>query len=203
MKKYKKQILSIILIILFQTITYFFVKFSPIKVNIIGSSINDKIPFISYFIYPYISWYLMLFLIPFILSIRDDKKFNIYLKTTFVCICVATIIYFLYPTAIIRDGIETHTFTDKIVNVIYLLDTPNVNCFPSMHCIISFIFIFVTIRNGNLSRSFRVITFFWSLLVILSTMFVKQHIILDVVSAFVLSFAVYMIINFKCKKCNF
>ena len=63
--KDKRVLLLIILLIMFQSGMYMVAKITPFEFNLVGNLIDTKIPFIAHFIYPYISWYLMLVLVPF------------------------------------------------------------------------------------------------------------------------------------------
>jgi membrane-associated phospholipid phosphatase len=92
-----------------------------------------------------------------------------------------------------RADIEFKSISEYLVNIIYKMDTPVLNCFPSMHCVISFIFIYVSLTEKNLNIKYKVLLTIWSLLVIVSTLFVKQHVLVDVISAFILSLIVFIL----------
>ena len=83
----------------------------------------------------------MLFVVPYLLYKSDEEFFKRYFVSTFISITVAGLIYIFFPTSIVRASINGSGITNFIVKFIYLIDTPVMNCFPSMHCIISFLFI--------------------------------------------------------------
>ena len=63
MKKIEvKPILISLCLIIFQSLIYLISKQIQGTPNIIGGVIDNKIPFIVYFIIPYVIWYLMLFM---------------------------------------------------------------------------------------------------------------------------------------------
>lgn len=198
-KKDIKVILKIIGLIIFQSGMYLLAKLSPFSVHLLKSKIDDNIPFISHFIYFYISWYLMLVLIPFIFYKKDEKCFRNYMICSNVSIIIAFIIYFLYPTSIIRSTIPLTGFSGFITEIIYTIDTPILNCFPSMHCQLCFIYIFSILSCKNISKKAKFGIILWSLLVVVSTLFVKQHVLLDVISAFVLSITIFIAVNIIIK----
>lgn len=68
------------------------------------------------------------------------------------------------------------------------------NCFPSMHCIISFLFIFSVIGCRNLSNKYKWVISILSCLIVISTLLVKQHVVVDVISGFIISSFVYFIV---------
>lgn len=193
--KNKKIIGLIILLIVYQTFMYFIAKVTPIEVNLVGNYIDSKIPFVPQFIYAYISWYLMLFIVPYIFFKYNPKSFNNYYVITFICITIVAFIYFLYPTTMNRADIVPSNISELLVNIIYKIDTPVLNCFPSMHCLISFIFIYITLSETTLNNKVKFIIVIWAALVILSTLFVKQHVVVDMVSAFIISFVAFIMVK--------
>ena len=194
-KKDDKKILLIPLLVVFQSSLYFLCKLGPFKPNLIGSSWDLKLPFIPVFIYFYVSWYLLLFLIPYIFYKNDRESFYKYATCSIICTVIASIIFIFYPTTILRNDIEVTGITSFIINFIYKADTPILNCFPSMHCVLCFLFMFNIPKNIN--KIYKVFIWFISLMIILSTLFVKQHVIIDVVSAFVICLIVYLVVNNK------
>jgi len=195
-KNYKYSILIIVLII-YQSFLYFMSKFTPFKLNIIGSELDNAVPFVPAFIYFYISWYIMLYIVPYIIAKYDKKMFYKYWTTTIIAITVLCFIYLLFPTAVTRPSININSLSSFITNLVYLLDTPGMNCFPSMHCAISFIFIFNVLDSDCVPKKWKITITIWSFLVILSTLFVKQHVIYDVVSSFVIVSAIYKLVLYK------
>lgn len=197
MKEKYKPLLYCISLVIYQSILYFIAKLSPFNITLIGSNLDNKIPFIDEFIYFYISWYLMLFVVPYLIYKKDKDIFKKYLITIIACNTFVFFIYFLYPTTINRPNIIVKDITSFITYFIYKIDTPALNCFPSMHCIISFIYMYIVIFENKFSK-YRLIIITWSSLIILSTLFVKQHVLLDVLGAFVISLVIYFVVNKKC-----
>lgn len=193
--KDKRVLLLIILLIMFQSGMYMVAKITPFEFNLVGNLIDTKIPFIAHFIYPYISWYLMLVVVPFMFYKSNKLSFNNYYVTTFLCISFVFFIYFFYPTTMVRADIVSNGISDYLVNFIYKIDTPILNCFPSMHCIISFIFIYVALLDKDLKLGSKIFIILWALSVVLSTVFIKQHVFVDVVSAFIVSIVMYVIVK--------
>ena len=195
-----KVIKKIILLVVFQSVLFFFAKISPFTVHILKSDFDLKIPFIQQFIFFYASWYIMLFLIPFIYNRKDPEVFKKYFIASNLSIIVAFFIYFFYPTAIVRGNVFTKSISGFVTNIIYKIDTPAVNCFPSMHCILCFFYIFYILKAKNTSIFVKIAITLWALVIVLSTLLVKQHVLLDVISAFVLSFAIFIIVEIVYKK---
>ena len=181
------------ILVAFQSFLYFFSKITPFKPHLMGSAFDSKIPFVPFFIYLYISWYLLLFLIPYIFYKKDKNKFYKFITCSFICAVISSLIYIFYPTTMLRTNIETTGITSFIINFIYIVDTPVINCLPSMHCVLCFLFMLCIPKNLKLMN--KIIIIFISLMVILSTLFIKQHVIIDIISAFIISFSTYIIIS--------
>ena len=136
----------------------------------------------------------MLFIVPYLLYKSDEEFFKRYFVSTFISITIAGLIYIFFPTSIVRASINGSGITNFIVKFIYLIDTPVMKCFPSMHCIISFLFIFSVIGCRNLSNKYKWVISILSCLIVISTLLVKQHVVVDVISGFIISSFVYFIV---------
>ena len=94
------------------------------------------------------------------------------------------ITFILYPSMVIRPDIEVKTITDWLIDFTYRSDTPAVNCLPSIHCVYCFVTSYYIIQSKQLKNK-RIPIVIYSLLIVLSTVFVKQHIVEDIVLALI------------------
>ena len=193
MKKNYKVFLLIVVLIIYQSFLYLVSKLTPLDVTVLGNCLDNKIPFISIYIYFYISWYVMLIIVPYLIYEYDEDAFYKYVMSTFFIITVTSLIYIFFPTTIIRRPIIVNNLTTFLIDLIYRLDTPVMNCFPSMHCAISFLYIFIIFDSKVFPKKKKYFVYIWSLFVIASTLFINQHVIVDVISAFILSLFIYTI----------
>ncbi len=107
---------------------------------------------------------------------------------------VCGIIFLVMPTTNVRPLIEDSDVFSRILNFLYSIDAAD-NLFPSIHCLVSWN-CFVGIRNVKIySLRTRIIAFIGAILVFISTLVTKQHVIADVISAVVLSEIVWYIVN--------
>ena len=199
-KKNIKILITIILLIIFQISLYFFAKFTPFEYHIVNIEFDNYIPFISIFVFPYILWYISLFLVPYLFSKYDETLYQVYIKTILISLLIAFLIYYFYPTTLIRDNVVVKDIPTYLLSLIYELDTPALNCLPSAHCILSFVHIYITLIIEKMNKKVKLLIIIQSILVILATVFIKQHVIVDVISAFILSLVVYLITYFYAKK---
>lgn len=194
MKK-NKSIIYVIILVLTQCLSYFLSKISPLKPVLLSSSLDDKIPFIPIFVLFYVFWYLLLVFVPMMLYKKDNEKFKIYFVSVLICLFLSALTFIFYPTMINRPSFKVTNLSTFILNIVYFFDTPAVNCMPSVHCLICFMFLYVSFRNKNIKFSLRLLLEIMSIIVILSTLFIKQHVLIDVFTAFILSFVVYMLVK--------
>lgn len=145
--------------------------------------LDKEIPFVGAFIYPYIYWYVYIFAGLFLILLKDRRKYFRILFAIAIGMCVCYVIYFLYPVEIARPVIASNDITGRLVNMIYSADRP-VNCFPSIHVLNTYIMMRLTVKKG--SHIWNAYTYIVGILIILSTLFIKQHYVLDGVAGIVL-----------------
>ena len=88
---------------------------------------------------------------------------------------------------------KSDLLTDFIIRITYYFDNPPLNCFPSIHCLFCFQVIYSYLFSKyDKKKKWIFITI--SFLIIISTLFIKQHYIYDVISALL----VCIIANLLC-----
>ena len=116
----------------------------------------------------------------------ESRCLKRYAITYIVCSIISTFIYIIFPTTFDRPNILSNNIFDFMVKWIYSNDIPAINCFPSFHCVLCFMWIIYIGLNKNINKVIRIIFTIISIGIILSTMFVKQHSYIDIIGAFVL-----------------
>ena len=171
------------------------------RIHIIRSSADYSIPFCEYFIIPYIVWFFFIALtvLWFMFKNKNEKE---YLQLIISLMFGMTIFLFtswlfpnghyLRPRLFPRDNI----FTD-MVRMLYKIDT-STNILPSIHVYNSVAVCLAVMRCRYLQKYtfVRIGTCGLTILIVLSTLFLKQHSIIDVVLAFALNFIVYLIVYY-------
>ena len=202
-----KPLLISTFLVLFQSFCYFISKLLEGDLNLIGGVLDSKIPFNIYFIIPYAFWYFMLFIIPYYLYVKKDKEsFIKYFISYILVVIVSNIIFVIYPTTVIRPEVSGSNILELMTRLIFYIDTPIQNCFPSLHCAMSMLWLLFILDSKKSSTSFKIWVPIVSILIMLSTLFVKQHVIIDLISGDVIALIVYIIIKYenkltnKCKK---
>ena len=193
-----KPILITILMILFQTTIFFIAKLFQPSYHIIGNVIDTKIPFNSYFIVFYYMWFFMILLMPYYYYKRDKKLFLQYVLCYLASVLISTIIFIVYPTQVIRPDIKITNIFTLLTYIIYFIDTPAINCFPSMHCAISMLFILTITSSKHTKLKNKIIVIIASILIMISTLYTKQHVFVDLVCGDIMM--CFIFITFKDNK---
>lgn len=162
--------------------------------HIIHTALDEKIPFVELFVIPYLLWFGFITFTALYFFFTDQTGFYrmaAFMITGMTVFLIISTIYpngqILRPTEFARDNI----FVD-MVRHLYEGDTPT-NIFPSIHAYNS-IGVHLAVRNSERLKKNRLAqhgTFVLSVLIILSTIFLKQHSILDVIGAIVLAVPAY------------
>lgn len=186
----------------FGIIFYSLERFIPLDFKPIYCPLDDMIPFNEFFLIPYLYWFIFIFWIiiySFFFDVPTFKKYMYYLMVTYTITCIIYILYpnkqELRPTEFVRDN-----FFVTFMKGFYKFDT-NTNVCPSLHVVGSFAVAFAAWNSKRYSTVFWRIFFMVSAVWISSsTVFLKQHSIIDVIVALILCFAAYPIVFMRKKK---
>ena len=155
--------------------------------------IDNWIPFVPEFIWVYHTL-IPVILFTTIILIKTRREFFVAYNACIMAAFVLFAFFILLPSHYPRYEIEVH-YPDLslwLVKLTHLIDRAN-NTFPSTHVTFSCL-MFLTasstrcLDNHNFLKSAY---FVWTLAILASTLFLKQHYILDVISGIVLAIACY------------
>ncbi len=168
-------------------------RFLNVEYNPVYCQFDDMIPFCEYFVIPYYFWFIFLIGIQVYGFFFDVKAFKDYMYYTILTYTLTVIIYIIYPTSQELRPIEfsrDNVFTD-IVSFLYGFDT-NTNVCPSLHVIGSFAVYFAARKSKAFSGlGWRIAFLVMTVLISISTVFLKQHSVLDIFWALVLCAVCY------------
>lgn len=163
----------------------------PSSYHIIHSVIDDKIPFIEYFIIPYLLWFVFIaavFIYFFFTDVQGFYKLSLLLFSGMTIFLLVSTFFpnglALRPTSFARDNI----FVD-MVKILYATDT-STNVFPSIH-VFNSLGVSIAIAHSDALKKHNLVrytSYFLAATIILATMFLKQHSIIDVVFAFIMAY---------------
>jgi membrane-associated phospholipid phosphatase len=156
--------------------------------------IDSVTPFIKVFILPYISWYFFIFFTLCYFCIKDRSGYFKTLKSYLIGLIVCYSVYFVYQTIVPRPELAGDDLLTKIVSYIYSSDPPY-NAFPSIHVFTTYLMMKALRSSPIKNKSNSLIINGIGILIILSTLFVKQHVFLDVISAIFLGDVVLRLVS--------
>ncbi|RHW42115.1 phosphatase PAP2 family protein [Neobacillus notoginsengisoli] len=167
---------------------YKFLNTHPREAVHISTAADGMIPFLPIFIIPYIFWYGYVFFYLVYFCFKDTK---VYLKTLILIVVgeiICFLVYFFFQTIVPRPQLHGDGFLIEMVKFIYANDEPY-NCFPSIHVLTTFA---IMLGSRHIYDKHPINTMFIHIagsLIIISTLFVKQHVVPDMIaSMFLVSF---------------
>ncbi|NOU73661.1 inositol phosphorylceramide synthase [Paenibacillus sp. LMG 31458] len=158
------------------------------------TDLDRQIPFMKSFVIPYLSWYGFL-LVGFLYLAYKDR--SMYYKTLFqfimgLLLCYG--VYAIYQTTVPRPELTGSDWLLRMVQWVYRSDQP-FNCFPSTHVLTSYLMMKAYLRSTTIFWSYKIAVTSMSLLIIVSTLLVKQHVLLDIVGAVLVSEGVVYVVE--------
>lgn len=163
--------------------------------------VDDWIPFCEIFIIPYLLWFLYVVVVVIYLYFQKDHLEDYYRCSITLTLGMSTclLVYLLFPNAQNMRPTEfanPNIFTD-IISFIYASDT-DTNVLPSIHVYnaIAIHVAFATSYRFQSRKGWKLASLILCTLICLSTMFLKQHSFLDVITAIGL-YAIYYILVYK------
>lgn len=165
--------------------------------------LDDLIPFNELFVIPYLLWFVFLIGMQVYTFFADVPVFKQMLKFVILTYTTALVIFFLFPNCqelrpqvFPRDNILT-----RFMAGFYEFDT-NTNVCPSLHVIGSLGSMFAAWKaKGLQAKGFKIAAFILAFFISISTVFLKQHSILDVFVALPIC-AIGYFLCFRQSKCK-
>lgn len=145
--------------------------------------IDYKIPFspewIIIYFGCYISWVAF-----YIIICRESKEvcYN-FVTAEVIAKMIALVVFIVYPTEMVERGTFEQSLgnglLEQITAFMFNADKP-VNLFPSIHCLASWVGFRGLIWCKKVGTPLKVFSFVLAILVFLSTLFTKQHYVIDI-----------------------
>lgn len=172
-------------------------RFFTLDYHPVYCALDDRIPFCEIFLIPYLFWFVYLIGMIGYLLLTDREGFRKNAWFIIVTYTVTLLIYLIYPScqnlrpdSFVRDNL----FVDA-VRFLYVFDT-NTNVCPSIHVIGSLATLFASFHDTRFRKPAWQAFFFIPacVLICLSTVFLKQHSVIDLLAALPLSLFVYLLV---------
>lgn len=165
--------------------------------HIIHMAADDYIPFCEYFIIPYFFWFIFVPLTIVLMLFTSRVDFYRICTFLFTGMTIFLIISTVYPNGdLMRPDVfpRDNIFTSMVLGL-YNADTPT-NLFPSIHVYNSLGAVFAIVNSEKLRRKkgICISSAIVCALIIMSTVFLKQHSVFDVITAFIMAAIMYVFV---------
>jgi membrane-associated phospholipid phosphatase len=178
-------------------ISFFLLENSDVELNWIHCALDDRIPFCEYFVIPYVLWYFLIFATLWYFGFRckDHTEYWQLVASIGTGMTVFLIVSYVYPNGhnlrpVLADG---NVFV-QAVKLLYRIDTPT-NILPSMHVFDAVACAVAFCKNEECRKNKKLIfgVTLLAVLITLSTVFLKQHSLIDVALALLLYAFCYLL----------
>lgn len=176
-------------LVVFASCIYFILNFPHEIVNVVKIFLDDHIPRLPVFAIPYIAF------LPWFWGVvvwvwLKNKSFGQLAISIIIVNLIASIVYIMFQTHVPREVITSNDVFSEILKFIYSSDRAY-NGFPSLHSGLSAVVAtyFVILKN---KRAWMFVAM--AGLIVISTLFTKQHFVLDAISGVTLGVLVTYIV---------
>lgn len=178
--------------------SHYFVSYVPL---------DDMIPFCEWFVIPYFCWYPLMIGAGLYLFFKDAESFKNYMLYIGAGFLIIVMFYAFFPNGqnLRITSFDRSNFLIDIVKWTYSRDT-NTNVLPSLHVVGTMGAMFALLESKNIRKLwFKLFTIILAISICLSTVYIKQHSILDVFTGVPLGLIYYFAIykwlpNFRLAK---
>ncbi len=173
-------------------LTFTLVEQRKTTVTILHTRLDDLIPFCEYFIIPYFAWFLFVIVTVIYFALfneKDEEYHNLLLSLVIGMVCFLGVSILLPNGQDLRPTIiNPSNIFEAACKMLYSTDTPT-NILPSLHVFNAVVCNIAWCRSEKFKDKNIFLSFvnILTVMIVLSTMFLKQHCVIDVVSALTLN----------------
>lgn len=192
----KNVIIRQIIILIFQVVLYFCCEFFQKYPKNMDLPIDKKIPALPYFALIYVLWFPLIAIFPISLFKASKNLYELYVICWITDIVISVIIYLAYPTTCTRPKDLENIKGGWMLKILYKFSYKGLNCSPSMHCSISTLVLIFALTASTMPINLRIIYSTTALGIVLSTLFTKQHVLIDLVTGALLALVIFLCVSF-------
>ena len=164
---------------------------------------DDLFPVVPVFVIIYFYSYIFWICAPIAVSLTSRRNFVNYIVGLLLAYLVGFVFFIFVPTYMdrVKEGLmaigDRPGFLNQFLAGIYAADGGEMayNLFPSYHCLISVYSYLGVRRQPEISRGFRIYSLVMAVLICMSTLFTKQHYIVDMIGGTAISILCYALMN--------
>lgn len=189
-----KVLLAEILLLGLQTLLYFGVEAFEGKPHNVAKKIDGHIPFVPAFVYIYVLWFPLILLFPLALFRANPMAYARYQTAILLDIALSLVCYLVYPTSFARPE-APDTVSGRAMKLVFRGSYKGLNCAPSMHCSMCYLVLHFVGATPGLPFAVAAIAVPVALGIVISTLFTKQHVVIDALTALPLAAVCILIGN--------
>jgi len=181
--------------LIFYLVSFFWLEQMDVKHYVVQCSLDDKIPFCAYFIVPYLLWFVFVAatVAYFTLFNESVREYGRLIATLAAGMTTFLVVSYVCPNMhLLRETPTEPGIFHDAVRFLHRVDT-STNVFPSIH-VFNAVACYLALKNNDKCRNkkgFMVGVQILTVSIVLSTMFLKQHSIIDVLGALVFNWICY------------
>lgn len=197
LKKYKHTLIIPIYGILYM-LAFRYVEQRNVPINIIHMKMDDYIPFCEYFIVPYLLWFAYAAVTVFYFAVinKNKQEYWQFVLTLGIGMTLFILISLIYPNGQdLRPELTGDSIFIQLVQYLYTIDTPT-NILPSIHVFNSIACCIAVFHHKPFQKRKVLLTgtAVLTALIVLATVFLKQHTLVDVIAAVALNIVCFQLL---------
>lgn len=161
----------------------------------VASPLDQIIPFCEWFVIPYVFWFAYIIGMHVYTLLFDVTLFRKMMWFFIITYSVTIVIYLVFPTCqnLRPQTFERDNLLTKFMTYYYTMDT-HTNVCPSLHVIGSLAVMFTSWHAEKWNVGAKIATSIIAVLICVSTVFVKQHSVVDILVALPICIMTYFMV---------
>ncbi len=143
------------------------------------TAVDGMIPFLPWMIVIYWGAYALWIANYFLSSFHDKSGYDRTLLAHYMGEIVCLLCFIFFPTTMVRPEVWGTGIFESLTRLTYRVDSAD-NLLPSIHCFVSWISWIGVRNNPDISKAYKWFSFVFATAICISTLTVKQHVIIDV-----------------------
>ena len=156
------------------------------SVVFLRTPVDQQIPVVKLFVLPYVSLQPLTYLTLIIFLLVSVRIFQSAALSMIIAFLISFVFFIFMQSFVERPAVVGDDLLSGLLRGVYSSDNPY-NDFPSLHTSLSTI---LAIHWMRVDRRVGIATSIWAALIVMSTVFVHQHYLADVVGGLVIAFGV-------------
>ncbi|HVO37651.1 MAG TPA: phosphatase PAP2 family protein [Spirochaetia bacterium] len=166
----------------FMSKVYDLLNHGPAVLNL-RTPLDDALPVVGVFVIPYVSLEPVIYFSLIVFLIFRSRIFQSACLSALFAWAVSYAFYFFLQTVVVRPVLTGGDLFSTMIRAVYAGDNPY-NDFPSLHTSLSTI---MAVHWWRTDRRLGIIAGAWTVLIVASTVLIKQHYVADVASGLLLA----------------